>query len=398
MCSQNPSDTYAHLLLTHGHGYPLWVPEPNDALPEEYRASGVRIGDVGLVTADGGFNFLFNVFTPKDHIINQWHGVPEGFVELVQNQRLFRIIPQLHEPGIPICSSGTETLALGAEASASVLGGPLAIGAGFELKFTQSRGAVLMLPNGASRVDYQDLAGLRKYIVANAESWYQFMNASLGLEAQNGSLYLITGYDKTCAWEVAAFSDPEQRRIISLKFTANGLGDGRLHMTHSSVMHSSLSRRSHLGSETQNQAVFIRGFKIRLRQWARAMFRGSVKVANIMGLEPRSVMKRGDIVPSPRSGASSSSSSQSGSSEIQSNGMATDSVESTSPATLSDVSSPDSSISSDFEELTRQIYHPSDAINEYILEKVKEQQPTLEDILVIYMALVPHCRYSCDSR
>ena len=119
MCS-NHSETYARLLLTHGHGYPLWVPEPNEALPEEYFSGGVRIGDLGLVTADGAFDFLFNVFLPKDHIINQWLGVPTGFVELGWNPRLLRITSQRHEPGIPIYSSGTKSFILGADASASI--------------------------------------------------------------------------------------------------------------------------------------------------------------------------------------------------------------------------------------------------------------------------------------
>ncbi|KIK66670.1 hypothetical protein GYMLUDRAFT_218101 [Collybiopsis luxurians FD-317 M1] len=258
MCS-NSSETYARLLLPCGHGYPLWVPEPNEALPEEYLSTGVRIGDVGLVTADGAFNFLFNVFLPENHIINQWRGVPEGFSELGWNPRLLEKRSQRHAPGIPIYSSGTKSFILGADASASIPGTPLAIGAGIELRFTRSSGAMLMLPKGASRVDYLDLSGLRKLAGDNAESWYQFANGSLGLEAQNGSLYLITGYDKTCAWEAATFAQPEQEQHISLKFTASGIGDGTLCMTRSSAMHSYLSSRTYLGVPGQQSSCFHSG-------------------------------------------------------------------------------------------------------------------------------------------
>jgi hypothetical protein len=64
------SDVYARHLLPEGHGYPLWIPEPNDFLPEEYKALGTRIGDVGLLTTDGAFDYLFNVCRPADHPIN----------------------------------------------------------------------------------------------------------------------------------------------------------------------------------------------------------------------------------------------------------------------------------------------------------------------------------------
>jgi hypothetical protein len=72
------SELYAKCLLRQGHGYPLWIPEPNDCLPDDYRELGTRIGDVGLVTSDGAFDYLFNVCRPADHAIN--HGrTPDDF-------------------------------------------------------------------------------------------------------------------------------------------------------------------------------------------------------------------------------------------------------------------------------------------------------------------------------
>jgi hypothetical protein len=64
------SNLYARRLLSEGHGYPLWIPEPNDFLPPEYQELGTRIGDVGLVTSDGAFDYLFNVCRPASHPIN----------------------------------------------------------------------------------------------------------------------------------------------------------------------------------------------------------------------------------------------------------------------------------------------------------------------------------------
>ena len=50
-------------------------------LPTEYRQSGVRIGDVGIVLRSGAFDFLFNILLPANHEINRGR-VPETFHHL----------------------------------------------------------------------------------------------------------------------------------------------------------------------------------------------------------------------------------------------------------------------------------------------------------------------------
>ncbi|KAJ7863758.1 hypothetical protein B0H14DRAFT_3606722, partial [Mycena olivaceomarginata] len=51
----------SRLLLAKGHGYPLSYPQPPDDLPPESRAGGTQIGDVGVLTSDGGFDSFFNI-------------------------------------------------------------------------------------------------------------------------------------------------------------------------------------------------------------------------------------------------------------------------------------------------------------------------------------------------
>jgi len=57
------------------------VPEPNKRLPIAYQKIGVHIGDVGVITQDGGFAFLFNICVPRDHPINP-RILPEDFSPL----------------------------------------------------------------------------------------------------------------------------------------------------------------------------------------------------------------------------------------------------------------------------------------------------------------------------
>jgi hypothetical protein len=64
----------------------MWLTEPSSTLPKVYRRQGISVGDVGILTPSGGFDFMFNVCLPADHPIHQ-EGLPEGFSPLS---------PQLH--------------------------------------------------------------------------------------------------------------------------------------------------------------------------------------------------------------------------------------------------------------------------------------------------------------
>ena len=68
-------------MVVKGRGSPLWLPEPSSTLPNVYRRQGIAIGDVGIITASGGFDFMFNVCLPASHPINQ-QGLPGGFSPL----------------------------------------------------------------------------------------------------------------------------------------------------------------------------------------------------------------------------------------------------------------------------------------------------------------------------
>ena len=64
------SEVYSRLMLKHKRGYPLYRPEPSRGLPIEYRKKGISIGDVGRITPDGGFDFLFNIDSSRASLVN----------------------------------------------------------------------------------------------------------------------------------------------------------------------------------------------------------------------------------------------------------------------------------------------------------------------------------------
>ncbi len=62
MPEQHAHVLYTKLLLSRGHGYPLWTPEPDYSLCPAYVERGICVGDVGIIRDDGGFDFIFNAF------------------------------------------------------------------------------------------------------------------------------------------------------------------------------------------------------------------------------------------------------------------------------------------------------------------------------------------------
>jgi len=71
---------YVEHLLGERRGYPLWIPQANTYLHKTYRSRGVSIGDVGILTPSGAFDYLFNICVPADNPINPGQDlVPDGF-------------------------------------------------------------------------------------------------------------------------------------------------------------------------------------------------------------------------------------------------------------------------------------------------------------------------------
>lgn len=81
MAGQYDHKVYVQLMSTLGHGYPLWFPDYDPNLPPTYPKDGTRIGDLGYLTDEGSFEYLFNVCTDASDPSNSGR-VPPDFVPL----------------------------------------------------------------------------------------------------------------------------------------------------------------------------------------------------------------------------------------------------------------------------------------------------------------------------
>ena len=58
------------------------MPAPSSHLPVAYRTHGIRVGDVGAVTANGAFDFMFNICRHDDQLPANPVELPVGFKHL----------------------------------------------------------------------------------------------------------------------------------------------------------------------------------------------------------------------------------------------------------------------------------------------------------------------------
>ncbi|KAJ7715884.1 hypothetical protein B0H16DRAFT_1251033, partial [Mycena metata] len=195
---------YTRLLLPKRHGYPLFHPQPFDDLPLESRHIGTEIGDVGVVTADGSFDVIFNVCRSANDPVNRF-GVPEGFEQVQLG--LGDVAPRAlyHRPGSDVSNTTINKRRLDVDAGAVV-----------EISTSSKETAVLLLPDGASRTDLRRKKKFRDYALKHAQRWYAFVNGDLERMVNNGDLYLVTGTDKSSSWSVAAVENHSEDCKVSL--------------------------------------------------------------------------------------------------------------------------------------------------------------------------------------
>ncbi|KAF9062302.1 hypothetical protein BDP27DRAFT_295165 [Rhodocollybia butyracea] len=274
------SEVYARHMLLRANGYPLWRPKLNNSsLPLLHRQEGVRIGDIGIITDTGGFDYLFNICHDASHPLNEGR-VPEGFKPLQEFDSANTDAQDL-EPGywIPNHPSSVHLAGVIPHSSQNphIVGVPEAeVGAGLSFVSSASKGALLVLPEGGQKVDHMQRKKFEKHAAEHAHSWYNHAINTMAREAHNSSLYLVTGYDKTRAWGVSAFEDAEEGSV-SMDFVPKRSRRGRLPEYWFPRCNSAVSS-SGTDDEYGNQSgcVFLRGFKIAVRE--SLLFRTSSEV------------------------------------------------------------------------------------------------------------------------
>ncbi|KAF8548015.1 hypothetical protein OG21DRAFT_1423829 [Imleria badia] len=172
--------------LQSSRGLPLWFPEPRNTLPVSYVQDGLQIGDVGCVTWEGRFKVLFNVCYGPNHPLNQRLRVSFNFdpiaIDIDQEVVLkHNAVP----PGCAITSPGITRHIRTSEKDGH-----------YEFTSSSAKGAILILPDGATSYELIDDECFRKLALEHAFDWYEIAQHHYGNSFGSNSLYLITGFYK----------------------------------------------------------------------------------------------------------------------------------------------------------------------------------------------------------
>ncbi|KIM73789.1 hypothetical protein PILCRDRAFT_92868, partial [Piloderma croceum F 1598] len=164
------SEAY-RILLLEKLGYPLWYPDLDENLPATYREHGVRIGDVGIITKAGRFDFIFNVHGGDyaRHVSQPWAS------------QVLCSSSNARSPGTIIKQGSVTRMDYKADASIPISATWANIGAGIEFTCSTRRSANLVLPDGASSHGLKEpsLKEFRRLIILDvALHWFNTTGSS----------------------------------------------------------------------------------------------------------------------------------------------------------------------------------------------------------------------------
>lgn len=185
-------------------GYPLYVPQPYSDISEEYMRKGVRVGDVGIVTKDGAFDFLFNVCPSQNNLINP-PNLPKDFtLEASENPEIS------HKEQFP---HKTHLFSSPVTRTNNIFQGP---------KYTSSEAgeAILELPEGAFHDYATNTLPFKRLTSRCGLEWYKYAIETRDKHISNGSLRLVTSCIKCTQWGIAVFDQPCTPQD-SLRFVQN---------------------------------------------------------------------------------------------------------------------------------------------------------------------------------
>ncbi|KAN0084118.1 hypothetical protein V8E55_007622 [Tylopilus felleus] len=204
---------FAKHLFTQG--YPLWNPDPV-LLPQSRQNVGLRIGDLGTVDERGRFEVFFNIFEPPPG----GTGTPPNF-------------PSIEENGIRCSSDNLLPRQVVSSPETHWDVDPLDVLTASDVtrRTTQytatlsNDGAHIVLPQGAElfELGLHHRKLFEKYARERGAGWLERYKDQLGWPCSD-SLYLLTGFYKTCSWCIASFSmqtaantNPEHVSCVSLE-------------------------------------------------------------------------------------------------------------------------------------------------------------------------------------
>ena len=246
-------------MLMHKMGYPLYKPTPLRILPTVHRMHGVRVGDVGVITEEGAFHFMFNAC--------QGHDQPDpaaNSAELLDRFELLQVSPEsdievkrLFGPRTLLPSNHINEIRCDMDVSESWMSRHLRC-------HETELGAALALPKGATLYKAMNKLQFQKHAARHAINWYKYM-LDKGRDISNGSLYFVTQCVKSINWGTVVFYGhpiaSDHLRLIFSRDSCQWDYCGKVDAREGPELTDIIS-----SDKEPNQCVFLGGYKVMLRQ------------------------------------------------------------------------------------------------------------------------------------
>ncbi|KAF8328475.1 hypothetical protein F5887DRAFT_149336, partial [Amanita rubescens] len=237
-------------MLVLGLGYPLYMPSPSETLPMAYRKKGIRVGDVGVISKNGAFDFLFNACRQREE--------PDGAINPVALPEDFELLDadiNVHNKyNLPTHLLSSHVNALSSLDSSCA----------FAFKCSEAGGAVLALPRGATVYEATNKRHFQQHAARHAVSWYKYL-LNTGRDVTNGSLYFVTDCIKSANWGIATFyASQADNDYLHLIFDERSCRWKFLGKVEARDGPGSMDIVASDGGEP-NQCVFLCGYKIMLQ-------------------------------------------------------------------------------------------------------------------------------------
>jgi hypothetical protein len=145
---------------------------------------------------------------------------------------------------------------------------------------SEDSGAVLSLPKGAIVYEEENRCNFQTYAARHAVSWYEYM-LNAGMDVSNGSLYFVTECTKSTDWGIAVFyaqSMPYDH--LQFIFDQESYQWRRRGGKVEARVGSKSTDNFDSDTEEPNQCVFLRGYKIMLRQDVWDQLTGAIVVTS----------------------------------------------------------------------------------------------------------------------
>ncbi|KAI0249449.1 hypothetical protein BJV78DRAFT_695952 [Lactifluus subvellereus] len=249
-----PYNIYRDQLTSLYHGLALWEPDPGNLY------SSVSVGDVGYVK-EGYFVRMFNVLLAWDDPLNRQLCVPEPYepVDLgpfvnVRESRFY---------GRDYCSRFVASH----ENNVGVMAREPNDPAGDKSVSYRCRklGAFLSVPHDGLRQDVVRTKAFEDYIRDHIDTWFNVAQRNRLDVQRMEDIILVSGCTLVTSWAVAAFLDNTLDAEISLGTQAVENGGANFQWRIAGEISAGVERKNSLqqstGNPSQNQCVFIRGFR-----------------------------------------------------------------------------------------------------------------------------------------